>query len=434
MPKMGNTARTLSAALLDFCGFALLLAALNFALAGDDPLWISGNPNPWLLLPVYLGCRYGFVSGCVSGLITAAVAGVVVAGQSDGLTVQEALLGQRFLLLGFFIGGILTGAVRSLMNRKLEELEQRATTAEEENKRLRSDNETLDETRYQLQQRLALFGAETCALDQQLRALFAPSADPVVPGCLKLLRSAANVSSSCVVELGEAGTDGKIIAALDSQWKAGESLPKDKLAMARAAIEAQSIVTWKAGAPSADTDFLAAVPWKNSAGGKVVVLIEDMPFSAIGQAAFVRIEMIVRWVARFFPEASATADPARSVSAGTLFVTAEEFESQYKLARKTFEQLRLPSTIVEFETGEPELGKPSAIELLQKTLGVQLQAPRVVCTEGNAGKLRVLLPMEGIRDAETFVAALLQTPPPGSIRHQLIEIGAGDSNTDPKTK
>ena len=350
MVTMGNTKRALSAALLDFCGFALLLAGLNFAMAGEDPLWISSNPNPWLLLPVYIGCRYGFLSGCVAGIVTAAVAGLVVAGKGDDLSVLEALLNHRFLLLGFFIGGILTGAVRSLLNGQLRALETRATTAEAENKRLRSDNETLDETRHQLQQRLALFGADTCALDQQLRALFAPTAGPMLPGCLKLLRDAANVSSCCVVELGSDGGDGKVIAALDSQWKAGDALPHEKLAMARAALDARSTVTWKAGSSNGETDFIAAVPWNSDAGSSVVLLVEDMPFSAIGQPTFVRIEVIVRWVARFLPEPAlapgAAVEAGKSGAAASHFVTTDEFESQGKLAQETFARLRLPSTIV----------------------------------------------------------------------------------------
>jgi hypothetical protein len=45
--------------------------------------------------------------------------------------------------------------------------------------------------------------------------------------------------------------------------------------------------------------------------------------------------------------------------------------------------------------------------------------------------LRVLLPMEGRRDAESFVASLQASGAmqPDRIRHQIIEIGANDSNT-----
>ena len=56
----------------------------------------------------------------------------------------------------------------------------------EENRRLKTDYELLEETRYLLQERLAFFGAETAALDTQLRALFAPGAGPVPSGLLEL--------------------------------------------------------------------------------------------------------------------------------------------------------------------------------------------------------------------------------------------------------
>ena len=48
--------------ILDFCGFGFLLAALNFWAAPGDAVWLSANPSPWLLLPVYLGCRYGIAA------------------------------------------------------------------------------------------------------------------------------------------------------------------------------------------------------------------------------------------------------------------------------------------------------------------------------------------------------------------------------------
>ncbi|MDA0812693.1 MAG: hypothetical protein O3C21_09930 [Verrucomicrobia bacterium] len=390
-----------------------------------------------MLLPVYIGFRYGFLSGCVAGIVTAAVAGVVVAGKGDDLSVAEALLNHRLLLLGFFIGGILTGAVRSLLNGQLRSLEARATSAEAENKSLRSDNETLDETRHQLQQRLALFGADTCALDQQLRALFAPTAGPVLPGCLKLLRDAANVSSCCVLELGSDDGTGKVIAALDSQWKVGDTLPQEKLAMARAALKAQSTVTWKAGSSTGDTDFIAAVPWNSDAGSKVVLHVEDMPFSVIGQPTFVRIEVIVRWVARFLPEPApgAAMEAEKGRAAASHFVTTEEFESQGKLAQETFARLRLPSTVVEFEVNHDQ-GKSTGIESLTAAIKQQLVAPRVVCADAKSNTLRMLLPMEGRRDAESFVASLQASGAmqPDRIRHQIIEIGANDSNTVAEAK
>lgn len=427
MGQKGTTARKLRAAILDFCVFALLLAGLNALLASDDPLFLGANPNPWLLLPVYLGCRYGFSAGFVSGITIAAVAAAMIAGNS-GLPVQTALLDQRYSLLGFLVGGILTGAVRTLLNRQLLVLESRATAAEEENVRLHSDNHVLDEARHQLQQRLALLGAETCGVDQQLRTLFAPAAGPVLPSCLNLLRNAAQVYSSCVVELTEAG--GKVIAALDSHWKPGDGIASGELAIARKAVEEGATVTWKADMGNEDNRIIAAVPWSASRNSKVMVLIEDMPFTAVNHSAFVRIEVLVRWVARFLPDPANLEKSTSSQSATSMsrqFVSAEEFESHSKLAQETYDRLGLSSVIAEFEDSGKE---SSVLEVLKAALQEHLCAPRVACITSDAGKLRVLLPMEGVRDAEVFATALQQPLeaagkiPAGRIGHQLREIGS----------
>jgi hypothetical protein len=432
MGKKGNTARDLRAAILDFCVFALLLAGLNALLANGDPLFINTHPNPWLLLPVYLGCRYGFAAGCVSGILIAALAATIVTGKDD-LTIQEALGSQRFLLLGFLVGGLLTGAVRSLLNRQMQALEFRATVAEEENARLQSEHDALDETRHQLQQRLALLGAETCALDQQLRALFAPAAGPVLPACLTLLRSAAHASSSCVIEFDSADPGGgaKVIAALDSQWKQGDVIPSEQLAIARAAIDDQAAVTWKADNVDHRNHVLAAIPWSRSISNNVVVLVEDMPFTAISHSAFSRIEMIVRWVARYLPAPSQLSE-SQKASITSQFVSVDEFESQGQLAQETFDRLRIPSVIAEFEDSEfsqTMSDHSPAMKLLRAALQEQVRAPRVACMATDSGQFRVLLPMESKRDAENFTAALLQpleaagNVSVGRIRHQLIEIG-----------
>ena len=437
---MGKTARTNRAAILDYAGFALVLAGLNAWLATGDPLWLNANPNPWLLLPVYLGCRYGFAAGALSGIVTASVVAAYLVGTGAG-PAQEVLLDQRLPLLGFVIGGILTGTVRSLLNKRLQELESTAHTLGQENARLRADNSLLDETRHQLQQRLALFGAETCSLDNQLRALFAPSAGPVLPGCLAILRSAAEVRGSCVVELQD-DRSAKVLAALDSHYNTGDTIAAPQLALAHEATRAGQVITWNANEEQPGTDFLAAVPWGASAK-KVVVLIEDMSFTALRRDVFVRIETIVRWIARFLPDPVSDAQTAPAASEVPIvqnaILTAAEFESHGNLARETFQSLRLPSTIAEFEDSAPgdrNNGEGSVLEILTGALQEHVQPPRVASVAAESGKLRVLLPMEGPRDAELFTRAVLEPleaagrVQPGRIRHRFIEIGENGSGNN----
>ncbi|MEY4199785.1 MAG: hypothetical protein RLZZ265_1525, partial [Verrucomicrobiota bacterium] len=59
---------------IDLTVIAGLLLIVNGFFAPRDFGWLHLHPTPWLLLPVLMGCRYGFGSGMAG----AAVAGLVV--------------------------------------------------------------------------------------------------------------------------------------------------------------------------------------------------------------------------------------------------------------------------------------------------------------------------------------------------------------------
>ena len=48
---------------LDLAVLAGLLLAVNGFFAARDIGWTHLHPTPWLLLPILMGCRYGFASG-----------------------------------------------------------------------------------------------------------------------------------------------------------------------------------------------------------------------------------------------------------------------------------------------------------------------------------------------------------------------------------
>ena len=65
-------------AYLDGLLVAGALASINLWVAPDDFGWLNQNPSPYLLLPILIGARFGFVSGIGAG---ASAVFIIVVGQ-----------------------------------------------------------------------------------------------------------------------------------------------------------------------------------------------------------------------------------------------------------------------------------------------------------------------------------------------------------------
>src|SRR5678815_4472067 len=65
-------------AALDAIVLAVILVALNFWIAPTDPGWLNVNPSPYLLLPILIGSRFGFLPGIGAGVLSVTI---IVAGQ-----------------------------------------------------------------------------------------------------------------------------------------------------------------------------------------------------------------------------------------------------------------------------------------------------------------------------------------------------------------
>ncbi|MCB1088648.1 MAG: hypothetical protein KDM63_16540, partial [Verrucomicrobiae bacterium] len=66
---------SLGKATADAIVLALLLAGTNWLIDKADPGWQRLNPTPWLLLPLFLGGRYGIGGGLTGALL--AIGGVL---------------------------------------------------------------------------------------------------------------------------------------------------------------------------------------------------------------------------------------------------------------------------------------------------------------------------------------------------------------------
>ncbi len=372
-----------------------LLAGANYLWARGDAGWLKLNPTPWLILPLTLGSRWGFKWGLAGGLIPTVIA--LVAKWLEGVRPDEILAHHAFFLVSGPVAGVLAGEISGLLNRRHDAAAARLAELETAHHDLADRASLVDESRQLLQQRLALVGAEACSLDQQLRGLFVPGAPPLFAGLLRVLRDAAGLTEAAFFTVGAGGTLARV-QTLGAPDHFPAQMRLADLEIASVAVQQRTITTcrslWKAGAPEkAGTAPLAAVPWLNAAGQPVAVLvISRMVFTAVNWRTFSRIDLICRWAARF--------EQTRGPSDGPL-VSPVELGSHVALAQEAAREHQLPSAVVDFACADAAVSGETFLRVLAPLLHPTAVA---ALAQGAGGPhLRVLLPLEGRREAEALI-------------------------------
>src|SRR6185436_1051397 len=96
-----------------------ILAALNFWIAPADPGWLNVNPSPYLLLPILIGGRFGFLPGVGAGVLAAAI---ILAGQCwlKKLDPASILISERYVYTCLILIGGICGELQHFFEGKLK--------------------------------------------------------------------------------------------------------------------------------------------------------------------------------------------------------------------------------------------------------------------------------------------------------------------------
>jgi hypothetical protein len=397
--------KTTNKAGLDFVALALILGLVNLTTSGmSDWGWMQRlNPSPWFIIPLFMGVRYGFQPGFGSGLL---VMGIIFAGQSfHAIHSQSSIaLGSIFsthiyYFLSFPITGFLAGETHTMLAKKIISAEQQIAelTAKEESVEARLD--VAEEARHQLQQRLALHGAEQSNLDRQLRALFEPTAGAILPNLLRLLRDMAGVTDAGIYAID--GSNLKRLALLGDGDQLPASLSVAENPIVKVAIEQRKLVTVKdvwQETPDFNAKYLAALPWMGHGENVAALLvIHRMNFLATNWQNFHRIQLVCRWVAQFVDLRLQAAEAKQSLSGKSpaLIVPETTLDGTLHLAEATHKEWNLPSAMAVFEFTEDVNERVAT--LLPQTVGTVMRATDVgsIDLKSPRPRLQVLLPMDG---------------------------------------
>ncbi len=285
-------------ALSHFAIFAVILAVVNLLFARSDPGWVGLNPSPWVILPFYLGFRFGFIFGAGSGLaligIRLLIAGII---GKEG----EVLTGaENFLMWSVVLSGVIGGLVRGFIRREEEQKDRLLHDSLTSNKVLKSQVALLKHNEQDLASTIVAQGLETTGLTLGLQDIISQYTDADRDeAMLNLLKDRCGVRSAAIYY---SARDGRAVRT--AHLVEDETLPEsmEKTPMIDQAERSVKIVTqrwfWEPFEPNAsgglDDQFLAVIAHPKDRDYRVLV-ISRMDFEQIHWENFWKIESAYRW-------------------------------------------------------------------------------------------------------------------------------------------
>lgn len=386
------------------CG---LLAGLNFALARGDAGWLELNPTPWLLPALLIGARYGVTPGATVGLLTVAILSILRA-RVEGIEPWAFATQHRYPLTSFVVAGFLAGQLNHLLRGDSAKLQRANGRLTDHVERLQSELGLVNETRHELQQRLALHNASFASLDVDLRKLVSLPPDEIFGALLQLLHRLAGVTSAGVYSL-KGGTLHRE-AVIHQTAPLAENIPLEKSRLAAKALEEKSIASLSHPLESSkDQPFLTAVPWHYQ-DHEGVLLIQDMPLESFDWRNLARIEVIMHWALTLRAHAESFA-----ASGGRKLLPLEDFMVLLAQALETEQTHRLPSAVIRFDLVAGDNAIASDGRQLTSALPVS-----ALTTHPPAGGFVTLLPFTGEDGAEALSKSIKEKIPSVRTSHYLV--------------
>ena len=272
--------------------------AFNGLFGRSDPGWFNLNPTPWLLLPGFLGARYGLKAG-LAGAITAGVTTLIWRyashnTQGDGFVQRHA-----FYFLSLAGAALAGGFAQNIVSRQAEQLLHHGEQLTRELQSVRMTSELLRRDRDRLQEILLIHNAAFSSLSEDLERVAASGPGKWESEFLTLLRKRFSVRGAAIYtasrsrELHLAACSGNP-DLFDTILSQGEASP-----VVRKALESGQMVTcrhlWDEIEGKAD-DVLAAFPASFPDDAESILVIKRMDFDQIHWDNLARIENVWLWV------------------------------------------------------------------------------------------------------------------------------------------
>lgn len=338
-----------------------LLVAANWFLGKEDPGWQRANPTPWLLLPFFLGGRYGAAAGLVGALLAAAAV-LVFQWAFGNMTPQALFSAKPYFFLSFVIAAAVGTAVHRLVAGPSEQLRRQATSLADENQRLEEEVALYRANEGKLQEALLLHGAETVSLTSEIQRLFASDRGRFDDALLDLFTREFGIIAAAIYrdDSGRHASLTRVALSGGNENDFPHSLPGAGAPLAEAALSSGQIATWESqwdgGIPEKENTensprpHLAAIPWRQSIASnpspRALLLISRMEFGKIHWETFSRIEALFAWCLSRHEPIGLTGE-SNAPRPGAL-LPPDAFAAQIDLAHRLESQHHLPGRLILF--------------------------------------------------------------------------------------
>lgn len=381
-----------------------LVMLTNGLIAPADIGFKQWQPSPYFLVPLLIGCRYGFSAGLLGGGLTAAA---IVLSELFLVRTPAGDLWKSdvYFLMSLPLVGAICGEVQRSFRGREHRLGLAYQHASEKLHTLDSELYFLRETKAELERIVATHDSELSTLDSEMRRLFEKSDEEIWTGVLFVLARQTRVSDAAFYRV-----ENKTLrrqALLGSAEHLPETVPQDGLDIARLAIDRNTPVTlpdfWKPQQTVAEPHLMAVPLARRDGQVFSVLVVTGMPFIALNRRSVRLVALICRWVVRIVEMRSSASGEFRFLdAAGTIRIHSEaSFRELVQLASETCRDHGLPSSVVVFQTRE---ASPENQELLEQTLGGILRTGDCAAQLNlSTPNVAVLLPLTGERGARIFL-------------------------------
>lgn len=396
--------------LLDAVILVALLGGLDYWLLPPSIALLEMNPSPYLLIPLLLGGRYGFLEGVVGGALAT---GVILAGEfaTEGTLAAKLLIEERYAFLSLFLLGALAGELQAFYHRKLRSLEARNEQLQRKIKRLDDEFNILRESKDELEQALASSDNEVVALDTHIRRLYEYSGKELYSAILQLLNSQARVMAAAYYTPGNHEGHLKLECEFGTAGQMPQELTPGQIELVDLAIENRTIVHIKDPWDEIDLseEYLVAVPlidWEGELLG--LILIARIPLVSLTHRNVRLINAMSRWITEVVSVKTRTHlyKPGSSPNIVRPVFRKDYFERVLQGCIAGYHEHRIPSTIVRLAL--PAVPKETQEILEHAITSVVRTGDFAAELDLKCPNLVVLLPLTGERGASIFLERCLQ--------------------------
>jgi polysaccharide biosynthesis protein PelD len=394
---------------VDALVLAAILVALNLWIAPKDPGWLKVNPSPYLLLPVLIGGRFGFLPGVGAGVLSGLI---ILTGQFwlNKVDPVSSLASGRYVYSCLILIGGICGELQHFFNGKLKRLTAGQETLEQRLKKLDNELYFLREAKVEVDRIIATHDSGLSTLDTEIRELYLVEGDGFYQQVLVLLSRQAHVTDAAIYLI-QPNQQLLRKAMIGNENSLPEELGLGDAEMALLAIERKTAVSisefWKLGATRAEP-YLICLPFLDPDDNPTAVLtITGMPFFSLNQKSVHLITVICKWASKVI-QVKKLADGNFRLIDGVQkqkIFTEQILRRNLQLASLSHQTHHLPSTLVLFSLP----GKPLTLQPAFERAIVASVRPGDFAAQLDLGfpNLAVLLPLTGQRIAQHGITTAL---------------------------